>query len=244
MSFDDLKWVHLSDAVFFLLLPVAAVLSVRAKSISVGGALTGMAIVVGLYLGGSWLGAALLAIFFVAGSFATKWKQEAKISMGVAQESEGQRGWVNAASNGAVAAFFGVWGWWTAIQEPFVFPMMAAAIASATSDTLSSELGNIYGRHYRNILNWKPGRRGEDGMISLEGTLFGIAGTFLIALPTGLYTQSWSVGLIVGLAGFAGNLSDSLLGAALQQQGRLNNHAVNFWSTLIAALIAGLLSII
>ena len=105
MIFDDLKWVHLSDAVFFLLLPVAAVLSVRAKSISVGGALTGMAIVVGLYLGGSWLGAALLAIFFVAGSFATKWKQEAKISMGVAQESEGQRGWVNAASNVAVAAF-------------------------------------------------------------------------------------------------------------------------------------------
>ena len=77
-------------------------------------------------------------------------------------------------------------------------------------------------------------------MISREGTLFGLGGAMLIALPVGLGMQSWPLALIVALAGMVGNWSDSLLGATLQRRGVLNNHTVNFWSTLIAALFAGL----
>jgi uncharacterized protein (TIGR00297 family) len=118
--------------------------------------------------------------------------------------------------------------------------MMAAAVSSATSDTLSSELGTLYGRRYWNILTWQQGARGADGMVSLEGTLFGVLGAVLIAVPVGWQAQSWLAGGVVAIAGIAGNWSDSLLGATLQRQGVLNNHTVNFWSSLIAALFAGL----
>jgi uncharacterized membrane protein len=39
------------------------------------------------------------------------------------------------------------------------------------------------------------------------------------------------------VAGFAGNLADSILGASLERKGWLKNDQVNFLNTLIAAII-------
>jgi uncharacterized membrane protein len=39
------------------------------------------------------------------------------------------------------------------------------------------------------------------------------------------------------LAGFAGNVADSLLGASLERKGFLKNDQVNFLNTLIAAMV-------
>jgi uncharacterized protein (TIGR00297 family) len=227
--------------VFTAVLFLAMWVSIRVKVISKSGAAAGGLVATGMYLGGGWIGVVLLGMFLVAGSLATRWQRSEKEALGVAQESGGQRTWINALANGSVAGVLGLLGWAANWEIPLVFPMMAAAIASATSDTLSSELGNLYGRQYWNIRNWKPGRRGEDGMISLEGTLFGVAGSLLIAIPVGWQTQSVKMAIIVAGAGMIGNWTDSVLGATLQRQGRLNNHTVNFYSTLIAAFAAGLL---
>ncbi|MEQ8707111.1 MAG: DUF92 domain-containing protein [Phaeodactylibacter sp.] len=230
-----------SAFVFLVTLAVAILFSLWAKAISASGAVAGGGIAIGLYLGSGWLGVVLLGLFFVAGSGATKWERARKASLGVAQEAGGQRTWVNAVSNGGVAAALSLLGWGSGWEVPLVYPMMTAAIASATSDTLSSELGNLYGRRYWNIMTWQSGVRGADGVISWEGTLFGVAGTVLIALPVGWWTESWKMAIVVALAGMIGNWSDSLLGATLQNRGWLNNHSVNFWSTLIAAIAASLL---
>ena len=50
--------------------------------------------------------------------------------------------------------------------------------------------------------------------------------------------------LILIIAGTIGNLSDSVLGAALERKRYLNNDAVNFLNTLIAALAAGVFMMI
>jgi uncharacterized protein (TIGR00297 family) len=119
--------------------------------------------------------------------------------------------------------------------------MLAASFASATSDTLSSELGNIYGRRYYNILTLRPDQRGLNGVVSLEGTLLGLAGSCLIACLYGL-GFGWGGGLAaVVLAGTLGNIFDSVLGASLERRAYLNNNAVNFLNTLFAALAAGLI---
>ena len=44
------------------------------------------------------------------------------------------------------------------------------------------------------------------------------------------------------LAGTAGNLADSLLGALFERGGILNNNAVNFLNTLTAALLGYVLA--
>jgi len=115
--------------------------------------------------------------------------------------------------------------------------MIAAAFSSATADTLSSELGNLYGRKYYNITSFKKDLKGLDGVISLEGTLFGLAGSVLIALIYSVRTGWGHPFWWIIMAGTLGNFSDSILGATLERRRLLKNNAVNFLNTLVAATV-------
>jgi uncharacterized protein (TIGR00297 family) len=82
-----------------------------------------------------------------------------------------------------------------------------------------------------------------DGVISLEGTLIGIAGSCIIA---GIYALGWGWSIsffFIVLAGTLGNLTDSILGAVLERKGLIGNDVVNFLNTLTAAIVIVLLEV-
>lgn len=217
---------------------VFSILSFLAKKIDAWGSVVGGFIAYAIFLGGSWGGLLLLFTFFVLGSLASSWKYQYKYSKGLAEKNKGQRTAVNAYSNGGIAALCGILG--AIFPENNIYPiMLAGSLAAATSDTLSSELGNVYGRKFINILNLKPGVRGQDGVISLEGTLIGLLGSAVIGLSYGATTGHYAEILPIVLAGFSGNIMDSILGASAQRWGWLDNHGVNLLNTLFAALCAG-----
>jgi uncharacterized membrane protein len=113
----------------------------------------------------------------------------------------------------------------------------AASLASASADTLSSELGSIYGKRFYNILTFKKDICGLDGVVSLEGTLWGIAGSAMIAV---IHIASYGysgLAFWILLAGFIGNIADSVLGASLERKGWLKNDAVNLLNTLVAGSV-------
>jgi uncharacterized protein (TIGR00297 family) len=234
--------MHLSrDIIVLLLLLAGVVASIRMKKLTIPAAFTGCFAGWLVYAGAGFTGLCMLASFFILGTVATAW--HAKIrpleDHGAAQSTR-TAGQVLA--NGGVAALAGLgilsWEDHRAVLEI----LMAASLSSATADTLSSELGMVYGRRYYNILTWRPDQRGLDGVVSLEGTLIGAAGSAIIAF---LYAagHGWNEGFwIIVLSGTFGNLLDSLLGASLERKGWLGNDMVNFLNTLAAGLLGAALA--
>jgi uncharacterized protein (TIGR00297 family) len=216
----------------FGLIALAAWASVRARKLDVPGAWAGAAIASGLFLGGGYPALLLLGLFFLLGTAASRWGREAKEAQGLAEEHHGQRSWGNALGNGGAA---GLCGWLALALPEWQGPLLLAAagsLAGATADTLSSELGNLYGRRYWDLRTGKPGRRGEHGVVSLEGTLLGVAGAAVLA-----FASPYPATALLA-AGLAGTLSDSLLGAWLERQGWAGNHAVNAMASAVAGAVA------
>lgn len=206
------------------------------KKIDGLGAFTGGLITFCMFLGSQWLGVLTLTLFFGFGTFVSQWKYQKKRELGLAQEKGGQRTIVNAISNGGMAGICGFLAWYFPEHQLMFEVMMVTSIASATSDTFSSELGNVYGRRYFNILTFRGDQRGKDGVISLEGTLAGLMGASLIGLTYLIFRGGsfWVISIVVG--GMVGNFMDSFLGATAQQKGLLNNHQVNLASTVLSGL--------
>ena len=211
--------------------------SIASHKMDVLGGIIGGLIAICIYAGGGFNGLGLLMVFFVAGTMASQWKMPEKIRLGLAQDNKGTRTVRNAVANGGMAALFGLLAWAFPDNRDFFHAVLAATLASATGDTLSSELGNVYGRHFVNIVTGKRAQRGLDGVISLEGTLLGAAGSLLIALGYAWGTQLWIPAIWVAVAGICGNTADSVLGATIQRRGYLTNDAVNFANTVVASLV-------
>ncbi len=212
--------------------------SVKAGKLNVSGALTGGLLGFAIFLGAGFIGLLMLAVFFVTGSFVTAWKLNYKVDLGLAEQNKGKRTAGQAFANAGTAGLLGMAGWLFPEKADVFNLMLAASFASATADTVSSELGNVYGRRFYNILTLKTDTRGLDGVISVEGTLLGVLGSGLIGLLYGLgFGWNWGV-LCVILAGILGNITDSVLGATVERKQYLTNDAVNFLNTLIAALLA------
>ena len=210
--------------------------SVYTDKLTIAGALTGVVFGFLLYRGAGWTGIALMATFFVLGTAATSWKHNKKERLGIAEKNKGRRKASQVFANGGVAALLALLAYIYPQQKDLFQLMIAAAFSSATADTLSSELGTVYGKKFYNILSFKKDRRGLDGVISVEGTFCGIIGSCIIALVYAI-GFGWNLNFLwIVIAGTIGNLSDSLLGASVERRHVLNNDAVNFLNTLIAAV--------
>lgn len=219
-----------------ILLFIGAVESFRHRKLTASGAVAGALTGFCIFIGAGWTGIAMLAAFFLLGTLTTSWKRRLKTKIGMAQERAGQRRLGQVIANGGVAGAFGLAALFLPSQKNALSFLMAGALSSAMADTLSSELGSVYGRRFYNIITFKKDQKGLDGVVSLEGTFIGICGSVIVSLiyATGF---GWSNRVIwIVLAGTAGNLVDSVLGATLERKGVIDNDSVNFANTFIGAL--------
>lgn len=231
----------------FLMGLILGLLVWRFRAATAGGAITGALFTMELYLStpgwrtAIWPLVALLLLTFAA----TRFGRVRKERLGLAEDRYGRTASQVAANLGvAVLASIPV-GFSRLFAVPQFFSTsvmqlaLVAALAEAASDTLSSELGEVLGGEPRLLTTFRRVAPGTDGAISVAGTLAGLTGAAAVAIVASVALSFTLLQtLIVWVAAAVGLFLDSLLGAVFERRGWLNNDAVNFLSTLAAAVLA------
>ncbi|SEA36729.1 DUF92 domain-containing protein [Pedobacter hartonius] len=229
--------VQLKDLPVVLLLLSGVAFSIYAKKLTVPAAFTGLICGLLIYLGAGYAGILMLTTFFLGGTIATSWGRRKKQELDQPGDSV-KRNSGQVLANSGTATLVAIVMLIFPTYRDMLMPVLSAGLASAMADTLSSELGMLYGRSFYNCLTWKKDERGLDGVVSPEGTFIGIAGALVISTIYAAAEGFHTAFLIIIFAGAAGNFADSFLGAALERKYMLNNDWVNFLSTLFAAGLA------
>lgn len=241
---DGLNGISSNHILLAIIIIAGMLYSILTKKLTIPAACTGGIIALLLAIAFGFIGVAMMTTFFLTGSLATSWKADQKKKFHNVKESRTGRMASQVLANAGVPACAGLASIFYPGLSNLMLLVMAAAFASATSDTLSSELGMVYGRKFFNVITLKADDCGMDGVISLEGTLLGVLGSSIIGV---LYAIDFGFDIRfvwIILAGTAGNLIDSVLGALLERKALIGNDGVNFLNTLSAGIVILLLSMV
>jgi uncharacterized protein (TIGR00297 family) len=164
-------------------------------------------------LGGP-VGAAALLAFFISSSALSKAFRARKAGVEEEYAKTGTRDLGQALANGGVAAVAAVLLAVTG-DERYVLAMLGALVA-ANADTWATELGVLARSPPRLITTLRSVAPGTSGAVSGAGLLAATAGAAFVGGVAVLAGASWVFIPWLVLAGVAGSLLDSLLGATVQ----------------------------
>jgi uncharacterized protein (TIGR00297 family) len=211
------------------------------RGVTFSGAIAGAVVCFLLYAGAGFGAFVALVSVFALTWISTRFGYRRKQKLGTAQGLDGRTA-RQVLANLAVAASCAALSALTTEKAVFLLAL-SAALSEAAGDTVSSELGQARSAKARLITNWAEVAAGTDGGVSWPGTLAGITAAVTVSLVcvlTGLIPVKWCG--ISAVAALSGIIADSFLGALLEQRKLLNNDAVNFLGTLIAASAVFLLA--
>lgn len=179
------------------------------------------ALIVGtLTLGlGGWTWGLLLGTFFVSSSLLSHFRESEKRHLAEKFDKGHRRDFGQAMANGGVGAVIALL---SALKPSSAwFPFFVGVMSTVNADTWATELGILSRRRPRLITTGQVVETGTSGGVSRLGTFVSLLGGVLIGLAagvTGAGRRRWRMlALVGGLAGLAGSLFDSLLGATVQQ---------------------------
>lgn len=210
-----------------------------------------------LFIGG-WEYFILLLIFLIVGSFMTKLVEDSRSAL---------RTWYNVLANGFWPALsIAILPFSPDKITPAIFYL--GSLNAMFSDTVSTEVGIYLGGKPRLITSPKiVVDKGLSGGVTVDGLLGGFLAAYFFALISSVSINfNWNSVFInsIWLSGFISSVSDSLLGSLFQVKYRcgvcgktveykihcggeavylngfqwINNHTVNFISSLIGGLLA------
>ncbi|MEO5818405.1 MAG: DUF92 domain-containing protein [Gemmatimonadaceae bacterium] len=190
----------------------------RARSLSPSGALAATAVGTAA-IAASWHWGALLIAYFVASALLSRVGRMRKeqLTSGVLAKS-GERDATQVIANGGIFAasiLLSV----LAVDKLAVTLSLAAlgALAAAAADTWATEIGTLFGGTPRSLLTMRPVPPGSSGGVSVAGSLAMIAGAAFVA-GVAMALDLTDDMRIVAVAGMAGAIADSVIGATVQER--------------------------
>lgn len=190
-----------------------ALVARRAHTLATSGAIA--AIVAGtISIAAGWSWGALLISMFVSASALSRWGEVKKAErVGSVVEKGGERDVSQVLANGGVYAAAALAS--LIVPSAVWFSIGAGALAASAADTWATEVGTLTGGDPISILSGRRVVPGTSGGVSLAGSVAGLAGAMFIGLAAAVF--HWPVSFAaVTVAGVAGALADSLVGATVQ----------------------------
>jgi uncharacterized protein (TIGR00297 family) len=192
----------------------------RAKALSPEGAAAATLVGDAVFAGTGVRGGAAFVIFFVSSSLLGRLPGPPGAR---AQRRGSERDAVQVLANGGMPAVLALLAAWApSAARRTLLAGFGGAVAAATADTWATEIGARYGGEARSIATLRPVPPGASGGITLAGLLASGTGSALIATVMRFHGRGGAgteipPALPMLLGGLAGSLSDSLLGATIQE---------------------------
>lgn len=200
--------------VTMIILATGCYLLYRWKFLTRTGSLS--AYLLGFYLFGilgiNW---AIPVIFFFATSVLFT-KINASVNKKKSINSQPRNSWQVVANSLAAIVFSAIYLF--SPQPVFIF-LFIASVAAVAADTWASEIGPVFNRKCLSLANFKTGRAGISGGISIAGSLAALLGSFSVAiLSYYLFFNELNFETIgiIALSGFFASFVDSILGAFVE----------------------------
>jgi uncharacterized protein (TIGR00297 family) len=181
----------------------------RRHALSSSGAAGATAVGTAIFGAGGLRAAALLVLFF--GSSTALSRRSGTASSAAAGP---ERTLAQVLANGGLPAALAVCAHMR--PAPRLVAAYAGALAAANADTWATEVGALSPAAPRLVTSGRRVPRGVSGAVTPLGTLASLAGALVIGAGHAALSRHPAAALRLGVAGLAGALADSVLGAALQ----------------------------
>ncbi len=183
----------------------------RAKSLTGGGALAAVAVGTATFGALGLPGAVVLLAFFVTSIALSRVGRTPKRERLVDVGKTGARDAAQVCANGGIAAVCAL----AALRGDAGFvAAFAGAFAAAAADTWGTEIGTLVRGAPRSILTLRRIPTGLSGGVTFAGSVAEVAGALTVAAAA--LTIDRRLFVPVAIAGIAGALADSVLGASVQ----------------------------
>ena len=171
---------------------------------------------------GGWAWGTLLVVFFVSSSALSHYKAVRKEALAEKFSKGSRRDLAQTLANGGAGALLAVAN--AVWPGPVWWPLFVGVVATVNADTWATELGVLSRTPPRLITTGRPVEPGTSGGLTTTGTLAALGGGALIGAVAAAFhaaagrplTEAAALIVVVAVAGLAGSLVDSLLGATVQ----------------------------
>ncbi|MGQ9618065.1 MAG: DUF92 domain-containing protein [Candidatus Aminicenantia bacterium] len=208
------------------------------RGVNLSGLFAGIFIGSGVWLFTDYKGFLSLLLFFILGTASTKIGYSKKKLLGIEEKGEGARSYGNVLGKGLAPFLFSILAIFSRDNELFLVAFLSS-LCAGTFDTVSSELGKVFGVRTFSPLTFREVRKGEHGGISIEGLIFGIISSIIFStLSFFLFSFPffWKFIFTLIISSLISNLAESFISILIEDKGMITNEITNFLNTLIAGL--------
>ena len=195
-----------------------SVFSNRLKLLTTSGIIATFLLALIIYSLGTWQWTLPIVTFFVLSSLISKLRKNRNAEVEKYFEKSEQRDYLQVLANGGLAGVLVLINYFQ--PSELLYIIYVSIVASVCADTLATEIGTLIKTKTVDVLSFKEINQGISGGISIRGIFASIIGASVIAATSLPWIESnYQINfIIITFAGFAGSITDSVLGSSLQAQ--------------------------